>query len=116
MSKKPYDLVDEEEENEDENEKTTQSPAIVFLKDFLTFRFMIAPILIQVMFWSVTALLVVGGVVKIIQSFGKHGTGDDFRDGFLAIVFGPILLRLWCEVLMLLFKIHDELKAQRSKI
>lgn len=74
------------------------------LQDFIAFRFMITPAFIQIIWMVGTALIVLVGLVSLIV------TGDA-----VAIIFGlliglPISVLLWrvyCELLILLFRIHD---------
>lgn len=56
---------------------------------FLTFRRMTAPVLIQVVFW-------VGVVVVVL--YGLEGMEDRLVLGFLIIVGGVLVIRIWCEL------------------
>ena len=73
--------------------------------DFLRFETMITPILIQVIFWAAVFFSLVAGIVMIT---GR--TAPDIVGGILAIVFGPILARIYAEILIVLFKINDHLR------
>ena len=79
--------------------------------DYLTFRKMIVPILIQVIFWLFTALFVIGGFFQIIAGF-KAG----FTLGYLAVLgglvmlfVGPLAVRIYCEIIIVVFRINDTL-------
>ncbi|MDE2196048.1 MAG: DUF4282 domain-containing protein [Gammaproteobacteria bacterium] len=68
--------------------------------EYLTFRRMITPIIIQVLFWL--------GILGIIVAAFMSGS---FLKGLLIIVIGPLVLRVYCEILIVLFKIHDAVEA-----
>ena len=70
--------------------------------DFLRFEVMITPILIQILFWIAVAATVITGSLMIID------TGD--ARGVLVIVFGPIMARIYAEILIILFRINDHLR------
>ncbi len=74
--------------------------------DFLSFRKMITPVIIQVVFWLGVFGCVVAGLGFLIGGKGLWGLG--------LIVLGPIYVRIQCELLILLFRIHDALQDIRS--
>jgi hypothetical protein len=72
--------------------------------DFLTFRRMITPLLIQIVFWLGILAIIGAGLVAIL--------GDDPRialGGVLLLLFGPIVLRVYCELLILTFRMNETL-------
>lgn len=72
---------------------------------------------IHVLFWFFAGLSVLLGCVSIISGLGASQNGGAMVLGGLAqIVIGPIIVRIWCEVLMIFFKMHDELKEISGKI
>ena len=71
------------------------------MKDFLTFRKMITPMIIQILFWIGVAFTVIGGFVTMF-------TGG-FLPGLGMVILGPIGVRLWTELLIVIFKINDTL-------
>ncbi len=73
--------------------------------DFLRFEMMITPILIQVLFWLAVAAIVITGIVMIVSREGPLIAG-----GILVIIFGPIVARIYAEILIVLFKINDHLR------
>jgi len=108
--------------------------------DFLTFRIMLTPFLIQLFFWVGTALCLWGGVKRVALSFegrpvltfedddrpflrgerrAAEARGDfdpfTFVTGVGMIVLGPLFLRLVCEEGIILFKIHQELREQTDR-
>jgi len=69
--------------------------------DFLMFRRMIIPILIRILFVVALVVCVLGFLVSLIQS--NIGAALAF------LVFGPLLARIYCELIILLFVINDTL-------
>jgi hypothetical protein len=63
---------------------------------------MVTPVIIQVLFWLGVAVSVVAGLLEI---------GESPLGGLLLIVLGPLVVRLYCELLIVVFRIHDLLRA-----
>jgi len=79
------------------------------MEDFISFRTMITPTIIKVLFWIGVAGSVISGLIQIASSFGRYGNGFLFLSGLLIIIIGPILTRVYCELLMLFFRMYDTL-------
>jgi hypothetical protein len=77
------------------------------MKDFLTFKKMITPIIIQVLFWLGVAGTVIMGFVSLFSG--------QILMGLAMIIFGPIGVRLWTEILIVMFKINDNLTEINNK-
>lgn len=78
--------------------------------DFIKFRKMITPMIIQILFWVGAAFSVLGGLITMATSFGRYGGGaGSFLGGLLIIVLGPVVVRIYCELLILLFRINETL-------
>jgi len=75
------------------------------MEDFLTFRKMITPVLIQVIFW-------VGVVVAILN--GVRMIKINLIMGIVTLVVGPVLWRVWCELMIVMFKILETLTDMRD--
>lgn len=71
------------------------------LKEFLSFHSMLTPIIIQILFWVGVAATVIVGFILIAA--GKV-------QGILVILFGPIIVRVYCEILIIFFRINDTLE------
>lgn len=120
--------------------------------EFLTFRRMIAPIVLQILFWILIVLTigsggftVIGGVIAMTATtttvkddrFG--GKGDPFgRDpfdmpsagrsaglfaggllivtGLFQMIFGPLVIRVSFELMMMIFRVYDVLREIRDKL
>ena len=75
------------------------------MSEFLRFEVMITPILIQILFWIVVLASVIIGILMIVSREGPGLAG-----GIPVIIFGPILARIYAEILIVLFKINDHLR------
>jgi len=73
--------------------------------DFIKFETMITPAVIQVIFWIAVVIAVIAGIVQI-----THG-GVGIITGLLTIIFGPLVARIYCEILIIFFRINDHLRA-----
>ena len=71
--------------------------------DFLTFRRMITPILIQVVYWITTVAVIVAGFAMLLSE------GTERVLGLGVLVLGPLVVRVYAEVLLVVFKINDTL-------
>jgi hypothetical protein len=78
------------------------------MNEFLSFRKMITPIFIQVIFWLFVVLAVISALVTMFQG------GVNILFGLIFLVVGPFLARIYCELLIILFRIYDELVAIRT--
>ena len=95
------------------------------LVDFLTFRKMIAPLVIQVFFWIGVLVSVIGGLwimvlsffsVKYVSSsgmgFGEYDRGFSgwvFLQGLLILLLGPVFCRINAELFILFFRMNATL-------
>jgi hypothetical protein len=86
-----------------------QVPPAGSFGEFLTFRKMITPIFIQVIFWVLLVLCVISALV----SFGQ-GTAPGVLFGLLALILGPLVVRIYCEMLIVLFRMRDLLAEIRD--
>ena len=75
--------------------------------DFLKFETMITPFIIQAIFWIAVVILIIAGIAQIVVSEGGAGIAT----GLATIILGPILARIYCEVVIVFFRINDHLRA-----
>ncbi|UQB43409.1 DUF4282 domain-containing protein [Thiomicrospira microaerophila] len=68
---------------------------------------MLTPKIITAVYWLLLGLVVISGVGAMFA--------QSFIMGLLIIVFGAIGVRIWCELLIVLFKINDNLKKMTDK-
>ena len=69
------------------------------LGDYLSFRAMITPVAIQIVFW----LLVAGSV---LSSLGLIFSGAVVQ-GLVALILGPLMIRIFCELVIVTFKMNE---------
>jgi hypothetical protein len=72
--------------------------------DLLRFETMITPIVIQIIFWVAVVIVVIAGIGQMV-----HG-GFAVVTGLLTIVLGPIAARIYCEIVIVFFRINDHLR------
>jgi hypothetical protein len=72
--------------------------------DFLAFRKMITPLVIQVLFWVGVLFTVIAGLITLV-------TADGFAKltGLLMLLLGPLAVRIYCEILIVLFRMNESL-------
>lgn len=79
------------------------------MKDFLTFRKMLAPLLVQLLFWAAMIIFVVIAIIDIIQHISWRVVAE-------IIILGPLATRIICEVLILFFRMNDNLTAIKERL
>lgn len=84
------------------------------MKEFLCFRKMITPVVIQIVFWIGVIGSILAGVALLFQGGGSGP--QSLVNGVLLIILGPIAVRVYCELLILLFRINENLIAVRKKL
>ena len=81
--------------------------------DFLAFRKMITPTVIQVIFWLGVVGCVIMGLSVLSQgetlAFVAPGVSPTLI-AILILVLGPLVIRIYCELLMVLFRIYESLR------
>jgi hypothetical protein len=76
------------------------------MSEYLSCRRMITPVFIQIIFW----IAVVGIVILAIgQMANGHAVG-----GVLTLIFGPLGVRIYAEILIVIFRIQDDVAAIRG--
>ncbi|HUU42478.1 MAG TPA: DUF4282 domain-containing protein [Planctomycetota bacterium] len=73
--------------------------------DFVAFRKMITPVIIQVVFWIAVAVVVIVSLIGLGES-----RGDAKLAAVLTLLLGPIAVRMYCELLIVIFRIHSNLE------
>ncbi|MDI6732030.1 MAG: DUF4282 domain-containing protein [Candidatus Margulisbacteria bacterium] len=76
------------------------------MKDLLAFKIMITPVVIQIAFWIGVASCVLGGLITM---FSGNGAGGALM-GLAIIILGPIAVRVYAELLIIIFKIYEAVK------
>jgi len=83
------------------------------MKDLLFFDKMLTPKFITVIYWLLLVGVVIGGIGMMFAGYGFSFSA--FFSGLLTIVFGAIFVRIWCELMMVLFKMNEALQDIRNK-
>ena len=85
------------------------------MKEFLSFRRMITPSIIQIIFWVGSALCVLGGLICMVAgATNQYGGGAHVLKGLLTLLLGPVVVRVYCEILIVVFRINDTLTDIRK--
>lgn len=74
--------------------------------EYLAFRRMITPAFIQIIFWLAVVGIIIAGVVA--------ASNGQAASGIALIVLGPIGVRIYAELLIVIFRINDNVAALRS--
>ncbi len=81
--------------------------------DVLTFRKMIAPLLAKIFFWVGTVISFILGIVALTNS--RHLSSDGtFMMVLTFFVIYPAILRIWSELVVLVFRMNTTLVAIRK--
>ncbi len=78
---------------------------------YLTFKKMITPLVIEIFFWILSVVAIIMGVIAIASGQGVNGA----ITGLVLIFLGPLMIRIWCELIILLFRVYDVLCEIRDK-
>lgn len=76
--------------------------------DFLLFRRMLTPLLIQIFFWIGVVLCVVSGMVNLFHHAIMHG--------LQILLLGPIIVRIFCEFIILFFRMNETLTDLKNTV
>ena len=81
--------------------------------DFLAFRKMITPGVIQIFFWLGVVVCVIAGLAILSNSevLAAASPVPPTLTAVLVLVVGPLIVRIYCELLMVLFRIYESLRA-----
>ena len=74
------------------------------------FETMLTPKVITFVYWILLFVVVIAGFGTMF-GFGMNGfTFGSFIKGIFMIVIGSALVRIWCELLIVLFKINENVQ------
>lgn len=80
------------------------------MRDFIDFRRMVTPVIIQVFFWIGVVGSVVAGLTLILGGgTAEMSQAEAIGAGLLTLVFGPLAIRLYAELLIVVFRINETL-------
>lgn len=72
--------------------------------EYLSFRKLITPTIIQILFW----------ISVISNTFNALFNSGGFLAGLLLLIIGPIVIRIACEILIVVFEINNTLTEIRD--
>lgn len=79
------------------------------MRNFLSFQWMLTPCLIKLFFWLGVILCVATAVRDML---GPEG----IVWGLSVLLIGPLLLRVFCEGLLVVFQINENLRVIRTQL
>jgi hypothetical protein len=85
------------------------------IADFLAFRRMITPVIIQIIFWIGAVLASLAGIFVMIGGIRIDDLGTTFL-GFFSMLLGPIAVRIYCELLIVIFRMNETLTDIRNEL
>jgi len=80
------------------------------MKDLLFFDKMVTPQIINIVYWLMLASAIFSGVTVM---FSHYGGG--FLSGLFILISGVVGARIFCELLIVLFKINENLQKMADK-
>jgi len=83
-------------------------------KKFLSFDSMITPKIITFIYWILLLADVGYGLSTMFGGY-QGFTFTKFITGLLYIVVGAVMIRIWCELMIVIFKINDNLQKLNEK-
>lgn len=81
------------------------------IKSIFYFDAMLTPKIITFVYWLILFFVVISGLGTMFSGMGFSG----FLMGLGIIAIGAVFTRIWCELLIVLFKINDNLKKMAEK-
>ncbi len=78
------------------------------MSDFWSFRKMVTPVIIEILFWVGAVIAILAGILCIAMSARYPGNQLALK-GVLLIIFGPLVVRIYCEILIVFFRINETL-------
>lgn len=86
------------------------------LARFMNFDKMITPVIIKVIFIIGVVVTTLLGLGMIVSGLGSpYGGGISVFMGLLTLVVGPIFNRVYCELIIVVFKVHEALEDLRRR-
>ncbi len=99
--------------------KPVMQPAGFNWGDFFSFRKMITPQFIQVIYIIGAALITFGGIGMMFNGQRDSGYGSNpfsgFGVGLIVIAAGNLFWRIWCEFIIVIFRVNQSLKSIDEK-
>lgn len=84
------------------------------MKDMFFFDRMLTPKIIVIFYWFSLAAVALSGIGSMFE-FDQGVTVRGFFGGILIIAISAVLARIWCELLVVLFKMNEALQELRNR-
>jgi hypothetical protein len=84
------------------------------MKNVFFFESMITPKIITFIYWLLLLAAVVSGISTMFSGYGGL-TFTTFMSGLLIVACGALGARIWCELMIVLFKINANLQQISDK-
>ena len=85
------------------------------MNEYLSFRKMITPAIIQILFFVGAAICVISRIIGIIAGAASdYGSGRQVLGGLFTLILGPIIIGLLCELVLGACRILDALQEIRD--
>jgi len=84
------------------------------MKDILFFDKMLTPKLITIVYWISLLAAAVGGLSVMFSGYGGVSV-ENFILGVVCAIAGAVTARIWCELLIIFFKMNEALQELRNK-
>ena len=84
------------------------------MKDILGFDSMLTPKIITFVYWLLLLSAVIGGINSMFNGYEGFTFGK-FIMGIIYAVAGAVGARIWCELLIVLFKMNEALQDISKK-
>lgn len=87
------------------------------MEKFLHFDKMITPTIIKILFWIGVGLSALSGIIMFFTGLAQIFSGSFFVGmgsiifGVIAFIVGSLVARIYCELLIVVFKMHESLEA-----
>ena len=84
---------------------------------FLSFQTFATPVLVQIAFWiGVVVCLFIGGGIIESADRGRYGVNAELMwTGVFTILLGPLLLRIAAELVLVVFRIYEQLQQLNKR-
>lgn len=83
------------------------------MRDIFFFDKMLTPKIITFVYWVMLVGAVIGGLASMFRGYGFSFTS--FIMGIIYAIVGVVVARIWCELLIVLFKMNEALQEIRHK-
>jgi len=92
------------------------SSEFIFFKKFITPAFITIIYLLGALFITIASIVLIGAGASVGSSYGVDGGGMAVLWGFLMLILGNIMWRIWCEYLIVQFRMYDALVSIDHKL